>query len=161
MDDTLATYLQDHLAGSKVAVELLEALQDQYANEPTGQFVTELLAEIQEDRTVLKQLVKRLGEEPSPLKEATGWLGEKMSRFKFKRRVGSDFGTFEALEFLSLGITGKRALWRMLAEIAPMDARVQGPDYEQLTSRAQAQYDRVEERRLEIGRMVLPPAVTE
>jgi len=65
-------------------------------------------------------------------------------------------GTFEALEFLELGIHGKWALWRALATVAVSDTRLRGLDYEQLAARAEAQRASVEERRLEIARTVLP-----
>ena len=61
MNDPLAIYLHDHLAGSKVAIDLLGAVRDQHAREPLGQFAAELLVEIEEDRAVLRQLGERVG----------------------------------------------------------------------------------------------------
>ena len=60
-NDPLAIYLHDHLAGSKVAIDLLGAVRDQHAREPLGQFAAELLVEIEEDRAVLRQLGERVG----------------------------------------------------------------------------------------------------
>jgi hypothetical protein len=36
MDDPLAVYLHDHLAGSSFAVELLEKLASEFAGTPSG-----------------------------------------------------------------------------------------------------------------------------
>jgi hypothetical protein len=34
MSDPLATYIEDHLAGATYAIDLLEAIRDQYAGDP-------------------------------------------------------------------------------------------------------------------------------
>ena len=71
MRHPLATYLHDHLAGALVAINLLEALRDQHASEPLGQFAAGLLVEVEEDRAVLWRLAEQVGAGPSALKEAT------------------------------------------------------------------------------------------
>ena len=87
MDDPLAIYLHDHLAGSKVAIDLLGAVRDQHAREPLGQFAAELLVEIEEDRAILRDLVERVGaERSSRVKEGIAWLIEKGTRVKLHRR---------------------------------------------------------------------------
>ena len=158
MSDPLATYLHDHLAGSNFATELLNNLRDQHADEPLGQFAAALLSELLEERQVLQRIIDRVGTEPSALKEATAWVGEKVSRFKLSRASSGEFGTFEALEALALGILGRAKLWRALSVIAPTDARVHGVDFDTLIARAQAQHEQVEERRLQIAAMALRPA---
>src|SRR5438105_14332832 len=149
MSDSLATYLHDHLAGSNFAIDLLEFLGDQHRGEPLGASSAALLAEVDEDRKVLQGLIDRLGEGYPMVKEAGAWLGEKVSRLKLKRGA---FGTFEALEALSVGISGKLALWRALAIIAETDVRVHGLDFDQLAASAQAQHAQVEELRLQAAR---------
>lgn len=155
MSDPLATYLHDHLAGSVHAVSLLEFIRDQHEREPLGRFASGLLVEIEADREVLKQLADRAGVGSSDLKEFAAWLSEKVARLKL-RQGGDGLGTFEALEFLELGIHGKWALWRALATVAAGDPRLRGMDYEQLAARAEAQRASVEERRLEFAQVVLP-----
>jgi hypothetical protein len=158
MSDRLATYLHDHFSGSTFAVELLKDLSDQHAGEPLSEFAGGLLAEIEEDRKVLQRVIDRVGGEPPALKEAAAWLSERLSRFKLRRQISGDLGTFEALETLGLGILGKRALWRALNAIAEFDARVSGEDYERLAARAESQHASVEERRLERARIAFSPA---
>ena len=70
MSDSLATYLQDHLAGSNFAVELLKSLHDQHADDALGQFAAALLGEVEEDRAVLRRIIKGAGKEGAALKEA-------------------------------------------------------------------------------------------
>jgi hypothetical protein len=82
MSDPLATYLHNHLSGTVVAINLLEALRNEHAGEPLSQFAEGLLAEVEADRAVLQGLTERVGAGSSALKEATAWLGEKVSRLK-------------------------------------------------------------------------------
>ena len=156
MNDPLAIYLHDHLAGSKVAIDLLGAVRDQHAREPLGQFAAELLVEIEGDRAILRELVERVGaERSSRVKEGIAWLIEKGTRVKLHRRAARGLGTLQMLETLSLGILGKLALWRVLAALAEVDSRLHSVDFSHLVARAQAQHGRVEERRLEVGLAVL------
>jgi hypothetical protein len=158
MSDPLATYLHDHLSGAVVAINLLEALRDEHAGESLGQFAEGLRAEVEADRAVLQELAERVGAGSSALKEATAWLGEKVSRLKLGSDTAGELGTFEALDTLALGILGKLALWRALAAVAATDARLRGIDYDSLAARAQAQHTRVEERRIEAARTALQAA---
>lgn len=151
MPDPLAAYLHDHLAGSNFAIELLKNLQEQHAGEPLSQFAASELTLLLEDRQLLQAVIDRVGSESSTLKEAAGWVAEKASRFKLRHLSSREFGTFEALELLALGIHGRISLWRVLSVIARADARLPRQDYEALAARAQAQHDRIEERRLQIA----------
>ncbi len=155
MTNPLATYLHDHLAGSVHAVELLEFLHEHHSSEPLGKFAAELLVEIKADRAVLETLADRVGAGSSVVKELTAWFGEKIARLKLKRDDESALGTFEALEFLELGIQGKWALWRALATVVPYEPRLEGTDFEHLAFRAEMQRTQVEERRLELARPAL------
>ena len=152
VEDPLTTYLHDHLSGAAFAVDLLEFLQDQHDGEPLGQFATEMLVQVQSDRDVLQGLAERMDAEGGILKQTGAWLGEKASRWKLHYRASGEFGTFEALELLAVGILGKRGLWRALATLAPLDDRLRDVDFEQLIGRAQSQYDHVEQHRLESAR---------
>jgi|SRR5579872_91208 len=158
MSDALSTYLHDHLAGAMQAVELVEAMRDEYEGKPLGLFAAKILEEIEADRDVLKKLAERVGAGSSSLKELTAWFGEKLSRLKLRRGGEYGLGLLESLEFLTLGIRGKWALWRAVATIACVDPRLDGIDFEQLIDRAESQYDTVEELRLETARNVLPMA---
>jgi hypothetical protein len=158
MSDPLGTYLHDHLAGAVHGIDLIKFIRDQHVGEQLGQFAAGLLVEIEADREVLRGLAERAGTGSSGLKNLTAWLGEKVSRIKLRRDAEGGLGTFEALEFLELGIHGKWALWRALAALAATDPRLQGVDFEHLAQRAETQRARVEERRLEAAATALRPA---
>ncbi len=158
MSDPLATYLHDHLAGAAVAIDLLESMQRSNGGRPLGQFAKSLLPDIEADRDVLRQLAERVGVGSSAFKELTAWLSEKVSRVKLGGQSPSDFGTFEALEFLQLGIHGKWALWQALAVVAATDHRLRGMDFVRLATRAATQESQVEQQRLQAARLVFEPA---
>ena len=148
MQDPLATYLHDHLAGSTFAVDLIQNLEEQYAGRPLGDLAGTLLVEIQKDQEILQGLADRVGDRDIGLKEATAWIAEKLSHFKLRRDLAGELGTFEALETLALGILGKISLWRALSVLAQNDFRLAGIDFVQLIAKAQSQHDRVEAQRL-------------
>jgi hypothetical protein len=148
MSTNLGAYVHDHLAGAQFAVELLEDLKDHADDEGVRGLAAEILQQVQQDRETLQQFAIRIGEEPSALKEAAGWLAQKLSRIKLApdRR----FGVFEAVESLSLGILGKLALWRALATLHG-DQRVKSLDLKTLVERAKQQHEKMESLRLALA----------
>jgi hypothetical protein len=157
MDD-LFDYLNDHVAGSVAALELLDRLIEVHEHKPLERFFRDLRADIHQDQEQLKELIEKLGAAESPVRKAGAWIAEKLSRPKIDLDDGKEFGLFLALETLILGITGKRSLWRALhaaSRTVPELARV---DYSGLEKRAIDQCERVEARRLEIARTVFKKA---
>ncbi len=157
MDD-LSSYLNDHLAGSVGALELLDRLVGIYQGKPLGRFFTDLRQEIEADQETLKALINRLGQEESTVRKAGAWVMEKISRAKIQpgETGEGEMGLFLALEGLALGITGKRALWRALAAASASVPQLRSLDYAALEKRAEEQHDRVEAKRLEIAREIFP-----
>ena len=148
MNNPLATYMHDHLAGAVYALDLVEAIEYHYKTEPLGQLAKILHREISSDRDTLQGIAGRFGSGSSKLKEGAAWLSEKVSRIKVQHSDPSGLGTFEALEFLELGIHGKLGLWRALEKIAGREKRLAGIDFANLMSRAQDQGAMVEKFRL-------------
>ena len=71
----LRTYLNDHLAGSVAAVELLDHLADLHSDPEGKRFFTELRAEVEEDQEVLQQLLETVGGKESAVRKAAAWNG--------------------------------------------------------------------------------------
>ncbi len=153
--ESLGIYLRDHLAGAAAAIEILGLLHDNHADEPLGEFARVLRADVEADRAILAELAERAGGGSGVVKEATAWLSAKVGRLKLGRDGAGGLGTLEALETVALGILGKLALWRALVLVAPTDPRLSGADFGRLATRAEAQHERVEERRLEAARAAL------
>lgn len=158
-NEHIATYLNDHLAGSTAAVELLEHLEAAHAKSGMGHFAAELLADVEADRQELKALMERLEVGESRARKASAWLGGKATELKLRLddRAGGDLHLFEALEVLSLGIEGKHGLWRALATAAQDAPSLRVADYGRLAQRAVEQRGRVEAMRLEAARKALVP----
>jgi hypothetical protein len=145
----LATYLNDHLAGANLALELL----DHFITEDSAEasILVPLRKEIEEDRQALKALMATVGVAESRLRKAGSWFAGQLSEAKFN--VDDDLNgpmrRFERLEALSIGIEGKLALWRALDEARGQNAALSSLDYEKLRQRASNQRSRVEALRLQ------------
>ena len=158
-DQHLATYLNDHLAGSVVALELLEHLEAAHAGSALENFFAALRADIEADRKELESLMSQLNVAQSNMRKATAWLTEKVTELKLRvdDPAGGALRLLEASEALSLGIEGKMALWRALAVVAKEVPRLRVVDYDRLIERAVDQRDRAEEVRLEAAKRALRP----
>jgi hypothetical protein len=155
-DEALSAYLNDHLAGSVGAIEMVERAIRENAGSLLARRLEEILEEIREDQAVLQDLIERIGSKENRLKKAGAWLAEKAGRVKLG---GTDEPTelarMEVLEALAMGIHGKRSLWRALRVVADRHAALPSLDLDLLERRALEQQDRVEELRLEAAREVL------
>jgi hypothetical protein len=155
MADSLAIYLNDHLAGAKFAIESLERLRDAHRDKHLGRVVAKILNEVQQDLAVLQDLCDKAGGNEGLLKEAGAWLAERTARLKLRLSNDVDLGEFELLEVLSLGVLGKLKLWTALGAIAPNDARLGGVDFWTLIERAQTQHDELESLRIAAAKEAL------
>ena len=156
----LPTYLNDHLAGSMAAIELLDHLRKVSKGSERETLFTALQSEIEEDQKVLKELLRGLGEQQSRVRQAAAWLTEKVGEAKLKLDdPGSgELRLLEALETLGLGILGKVALWRALAVVAERVPQIRRLDLAGLERRARDQHARVETERLKVA---APPSAPE
>lgn len=154
--EELSSYLNDHLAGSIGALELLDRLIETYQGKPLERFFQDLRNDIEQDQEQLRELIQKLGIEESAVRKAGAWIAEKLSRSKIELDDPSerDTGLFLALETLVLGITGKRSLWRALQAASRTMPELARLDYSGLEKRAIEQCERVEARRLETARTV-------
>jgi hypothetical protein len=150
----LNDYLNDHLAGSVGALELLDRVIEACEGKPLERFFRDLRREIEEDQEQLKELMAKLGASESSVRKAGAWLAEKLSRPKIDLGDEEEMGIFLALEALHLGISGKRSLWRALQAASRTMPELARLDYSGLEKRAIEQCERVEARRLEIARAV-------
>jgi hypothetical protein len=154
--DNLKTYLNDHLAGSVMAIELAERTIRENEGGPVAGRLSPLVERIREDQTVLKGVIERLGTGESSLKKAGAWLAEKAGRVKLG---GTDepgeLSRLEVLEMLTTGVHGKRALWRALRVVAARYEELRGLDLDLLERRAVEQHDELEAMRLEAAKAAL------
>jgi hypothetical protein len=150
----LATYLNNHLAGSVMALELLEQLSEVRAGTAEAPVLIRLHGEISADRQTLEALMAELGITTNLPQQASAWLTEKLSELKLRLDdpSGQALWRLESLEALALGINGKKALWNALMVAAEAVPELGGRDYTQLIERADQQFDVVEGLRIEAAR---------
>jgi hypothetical protein len=155
--NSLSTYLNDHLAGSVAALELLELLAELQRGTDREQLFRSLRGEVEEDQKVLQQVLIKLGGKESRVRKAAAWLTEKIGEAKLKLDDpgNGELRVLEALETLGLGILGKQALWRALAATADRLPQVQDLDFQRLQRRATQQHERVEAQRIQAARSAL------
>ena len=156
MSENLGTYLNDHVAGSVLALELLDHLID-LPEAPDRKLLTQLRIEIQEDQDVLRQLLRSVGAKESTARKAAAWLTEKLGRAKLRidESGSGELRMLEGLETLALGIQGKLALWRSLAALGDAVPSLKTLDLARLQARALEQFERVEQLRLHAARRIL------
>jgi len=148
MADYLAIYLNDHLSGATVGLELARRIagrDDAYAATVRG-----LVDDIEQDRRTLEETMDRLGAGRDRVKVAAGWVGEKLGRLKRNGHLLSlsPLSRLEEIEVLALGVEGKGAMWRALRVALAGDARVDAVELDRLIARADAQREALEELRL-------------
>jgi hypothetical protein len=142
----LSIYLNDHLAGATVGVELARRVHaSNQGNGAFGESLGRICREIEEDRAALEQAIDRLGLSRSRVKPAGAWVVEKLGRLKLNGRLRgySPLSRLLELEGLMIGITGKMALWKTLDALE--DAEDVGIDFAQLAARAAEQRSAVED----------------
>jgi hypothetical protein len=156
-NEHLATYLNDHLAGSVVAVELMENLEAAYAGTPIATFINDLRMEVEADQRELEELMSRLEISQSRTRQVSAWLTEKVTELKLRidDSAQGNLRLLESLEALSLGIEGKKSLWLALAAAAEISPQLRLVDYERLKQRAEEQRSRVELKRIEVAKVAL------
>ena len=154
----LTTYLNDHLAGSVAALELLGHLLERDPGSGRDE-LARIRAEIEEDQQTLQRILRSLGGKESPIRKAAAWLTERLGQVKLRLDdTGSgELRVLEALEALELGIQGKLRLWRALEVVSGSIPSLGGTDLQQLQQRAERQARRVEELRLRAARVALVP----
>jgi hypothetical protein len=148
--DGLTTYLNDHLAGSVAAVELLDYLIKLQPGSAVERELAAVRAEVEEDQKTLQSLLREVGGKESPVRKAAAWLTEKLGQAKLRLDDpgNGELRVLEALEALTLGIQGKAALWRALAAASAQLPQLQQLDLAALEQRALKQSQRIDSLRL-------------
>src|SRR6059058_6292404 len=144
----LDSYLNDHLAGSISALELIAHWAEVHKGEPLGSFFVATEREIKEDQDTLRNVMRSVGVEESKLRQAGAWAAEKAGRARLM--IAGDepgsLGLVLTLEGLIMGVTAKKLMWRALAQAKLPE--MNGCNFEQLQQRAEQQIERIEVERI-------------
>ena len=146
----LDSYLNDHLAGSVSALELLEHAIKVHKDKPLGIFFSEIEAGIRSDQKTLRDVMTSLGIKESSLRKAGAWAAEKVGRARLI--IAGDEAGGQGLvlifEALIMGVFGKKLLWRALASANL--PQLSGHDFKELQRRAEQQIERLETERIRV-----------
>lgn len=144
----LDSYLNDHLAGSVSALELIGHWAEDHKGELLGNFFVEMEKEIEADQKTLRDVMRVLGIEESKMRKAGAWAAEKVGRARLM--IAGDepgrLGLVLTLEGLIMGIAGKKLMWRALA--AAKVPGLNGYHLEHLQRRAEQQIEAIENERI-------------
>lgn len=151
--ELLAIYMNDHLAGSAIGVEMARRSRGSNAGTEFGEPLAVLCDEIEADRETLESVMEELGVGRSRIKPTLGWLGEKLGRLKLNGQLRgySPLSRVVELEALLLGITGKTRLWLVLDELVGEECSA---DFAALAVRAGDQRSTVEGLQLRAARLL-------
>jgi hypothetical protein len=150
----LDIYLNDHLAGSVMAIEIAKRLSTETAGTELAQFMATFLVEVEADKRTLEGLMDAAGTARNPVKQAGAWLGEKLSRLKLEASE-KDLANLISVETLCMGVQGKIYLWIALGKVAPVHGALSGMDFDALRTRAQDQLNGLERHRLQLAQAAL------
>jgi hypothetical protein len=156
----LEIYLNDHLTGATVGVELARRLRSSNADDDTfGPPLAQMCTEIEDDRGSLEEAMRQLDIPRGKVKPAGAWVGEKLGRLKLNGRLTgySPLSRQLELEVLYMGIAGKARLWRALE--SSQGQHLDGIDFAQLGERAAGQLARLEQLHLSAVALALPEQV--
>ena len=133
----LDSYLNDHLAGSVGALELIEHWAHLHEGKPLGAFFSDIGTDIRADQDTLRDLMHRLAIDESNVRKAGAWAAEKAGRARLI--VAGDepgsLGLVLTLEGLIMGVTGN------LPQLSHYD-------FKELERRAEQQVERIEIERI-------------
>lgn len=160
-DRLLAIYLNDHLAGATLGVELARRLRSSNQGDAEfGEPVARICGEIEEDHATLLRLMEHLGVGRDPVKPVLARIAEKLGRLKLNGRIlgYSPLSRVVELEFLSGMVGGKLQLWNALEQ--SFGESLDGFDFHELAARADSQGQRLEDLHLAATQRTLPTATS-
>ena len=151
---SLAAYLRDHLSGSDVAVRVVDRLRRTHAGTADGQLFDSLFREFEEERGVVRMLLAELGLSSRSLKRIAGRASGSLVSLTSGGEPG-EMALFRTLEALSIGVQGKRCMWRALQRLGnlPVPGR---RTLDELESMAVRQWQTIEERRRALAIRTFP-----
>lgn len=144
--DLIALYVEDHLALSLGGIRLARRTLAENRGTPFASALEQLIPELEEDRDVLKDLLRALGRSRSVLKETAIVVGEYAGRLKLNGRLlgYSPLSRVWELEGLMAGTESRRGMWHALARLKRSDPRLEGFDFEALEARARRHREELE-----------------
>lgn len=153
-DRFLRIYMNDQLALGIGWREVAKRAQGQNDGTPLGEALRRVATGIAEDVETFEAIMDRLGFGRDRVKTTAATVAERVGRLKLNGRLRgySPLSRFAELDFLAIGIEGKKILWANLRDFGDLARRLPDVDFEELIRRAQSQRDELEPFRARAGR---------
>ena len=142
----LAAYLREHLAGSDAAIQVVDRLRLTHAGSHEGLLFASLFDEFREEREVVRLLLAQIDASPISVKRLAGQASGAVTALAAGGERG-DLALFRTLEGLSIGVQGKRCLWRALQSLLGDEPIPSARSLGGLEAMAVRQWEAIEERR--------------
>ena len=153
MSEFLRIYMNDQLALGVVWREVARRSQRSNRGTDVGEALARVATGIAEDVATFERLMERLGLPRNRFKIAAALAAERVGRLKLNGRLRnySPLSRFVELDFLAMGIDGKKLLWANLRDLAGLGARLPDVDFDGLIERAERQRAELEPFRARAG----------
>jgi hypothetical protein len=153
MNEFLGIYLKDQLALGVAWRELAKRAAGNNKGTDLGAALERVATGITEDVTTFRAIMRRLRVRQDPIKNVAVMVAERVGRLKPNGRLRSysPLSRFEELEFLTMGIDGKKQLWTTLRDLANLADELPDVDFDHLIARAADQRAELEPFRVEAG----------
>jgi hypothetical protein len=137
----LGIYLHDHFAGATSGSSLAQRIAKAHADDSRSEELRQLAIDVEEDRSLLREIMSGLGIEPSATLDAAAEVGEHVARLKLNGRLLSRSPLSDLVEFeaMRLGVAGKLSCWLALHALAARDPRLSEDALDGLIARARSQ----------------------
>lgn len=155
-DAQLRTYLRDHYAGSAGGMRLARHVLSHNEGNAAGSFARRLIASIEADRAVLREVMHRIDVKPAPLKESVGWFAGQASGLVMRLPLQAEpLRRLLELESLISALSGRLSMWQVLHHACGRDPRFEHLDFAARAKRALEERELAESLRLEAARQAL------
>ena len=143
---SLAAYLREHLTGSDAAIQVVGRLRLVHAGSQEGRLFASLYDEFREERDVVRGLLEQIDASPLSVKRLAGQASGAVLSLAAGGERG-DLSLFRTLEGLSVGVQGKRCMWRALQSLFGDQPIPSARSLAGLEAMAVRQWEAIEERR--------------
>ncbi len=145
----LQIYLDDHAALMLGELELVRRCQHSNRRDPLGRFLERLHLEVYAQRSIVQDVMHRVGGKASFVKGSGAWLAEKLGRFKLNGTLltYSSLSRVLELETLAAAALERIALWENLDAIAGSDTRLAGITFDFFREQSTDHLDELNRRR--------------
>lgn len=156
-DRYLRIYMNDQLALGIGWREVARRARGENEGTSLGEALQRVATGIAEDIETFEAVMERLGLGRDRVKPTLAMAAERVGRLKLNGQLRgySPLSRFAELDFLAMGIEGKKILWANLRDFGDLAKRLPDVDFQDLIQRAARQREELEPFRARAGREAL------